>query len=97
MKQENNDDQADDDRFLHEVALERFDGGMNQPRAIVTGDDLDSRRQRRLDLGKLLLDSVDHVERIQAVPHHYNASDRFPLAIPLGHAFADVRSERHCP
>ena len=48
VKQEDDNDQADDDRLLQQVALQRVDGGMDQAGAVVTGDDLDAGRKRRL-------------------------------------------------
>ena len=55
VKQENDDDEADDDRLFEQVALQRFDGCMNQPGAVVSGDDLDAGRKRGLDFRELLL------------------------------------------
>ena len=40
MKQEDDDHQADDDRFFDQVALQRVDRCIDQPGAVVTGDDL---------------------------------------------------------
>src|SRR5689334_7794876 len=42
MKQEQDDDDADDDGFFEQVALQGFNGGMNQTGAVVTGEDFDS-------------------------------------------------------
>jgi len=46
MEEEDDDDDADDDGFFQKVALESFDGRVNQSRAVVAGDDFDTRRQR---------------------------------------------------
>ena len=64
-----------------------------KPGAVIAGHDLDSRRQRCLDLAQLLLDAVDHVQSIHAIAHDDDAADGLAFAIPLRDAFADVRAE----
>ena len=49
MEQESNRHEADDDGFFEEIALERFDGCLNQSGPVITGDDLDAGRKRRFD------------------------------------------------
>src|SRR5438552_17985173 len=45
MEQEDDDDYADDGGLFEQVALQRFDGGVNQSRAVITGDYLDAWRE----------------------------------------------------
>src|SRR6266849_9338366 len=61
--------------------------------AVIAGDDLDSRRQRSFDLSQLLLDTIDHVESIQPIPHDDNAAYGLAFTIPLRYTFAHVRAE----
>src|SRR5213075_1100719 len=49
--------------------------------------------QRRFDLFDLLFDSIDHVERVLAVPHDDDAADGLTTAVQLGHAAPNVASE----
>ena len=45
MKEEDNDDDADDDGFFQKITLKSFDGRVNQSRAVVAGNDFDTGRQ----------------------------------------------------
>ena len=75
VKQEHDNDQADDDRLLQQVALERVDGGMDEAGAVVSGDDFDAGRKRRLDFRELGFHAVDDSERVHAVAHDDNAAE----------------------
>ena len=48
------DDEADDDGLFEQVALQRFDGRMNQSGAVIARDNFDARRQRGFDFRELL-------------------------------------------
>ena len=50
VHQEEEDDDADDDHLLDEGAAKRFDGCLDEPRAIVGHDDLDPVRETALDV-----------------------------------------------
>ena len=97
MKKEENDDDADDDGFFEQVSLQRFDGGVNQAGAVVTGDDFDSGRQRGFRLRQLFLHAIDDGECVHAVTHDDDAGNGFPFPLPFGDSFADVRSEANGP
>ena len=68
---------------------------MDELAAVVGRHDLHAGRQRRRDFLQLLLDAVDDGEGIFAVAHHDDAADHFALAIELGHAAAQIRTEVH--
>ena len=55
VPEEEQDDEADDDHLLAQRVQQRVDGAVDQPRAVVGRDDLDARRQRRLELVELRL------------------------------------------
>ena len=46
VKQEDNDDEADDDRFFQQVALQRLDRVLNQSRSVISRNDFHAGRQR---------------------------------------------------
>ena len=81
--------------FFEQVALQRFDGGVNQSGAVVSRDDFHTGWQRRFDFREFLFDAVDDTEGIHAVAHHDNAANGFPFALPLGNSFPNVRPERN--
>ena len=66
---------------------------LNQPGAVISGDDLNSRRQRGRNLAELLLYAVDDIQRIHALTHDDDAADGFAFAVPLGDPFANIRAE----
>ncbi len=94
VEQENDDHDADDDSLFEQVALQRFDGGLNQSGAVVSGDHFDARWQRGFDFEELLLDAIDDAEGIHPVAHHDNPANRFPFSLPLRNSFTNVRPER---
>src|SRR6266478_5399575 len=93
MKQEHNNDQRNDNGFFNQIMFQRVDRFADQSPAVVAGNDLDSRRQRSFDLSQLLLDTVNHVERVQPITHDDNAAYGLAFAVPLSNTFADVRTE----
>ncbi len=66
---------------------------MNQPRAVVAGDDLDASRKCGLNFGESLLHAIDHRERVHAVAHDDDAADSFAFSVPLGNSFPNVRAK----
>src|SRR5258708_40131343 len=73
--------------------FQSVDGFADQSPAVIARDDLDSRRQRAFDLSELLLDTIDHVESIEAIPHDDNAAHGLALTVPLRDTFPDVWAE----
>jgi hypothetical protein len=53
----------------------------------------DALRQARRDLGDLLLDVVDHLQRVLAVARHGDAGDHLALAVEFGDAAPLVRHQ----
>src|SRR6266571_740462 len=80
--------------FFKEIALQRFDGCLNQSRPVITGENFDAGRKRRFDFAKLFLNAVDHLKRVHSVTHHNDSADGFPFAVPLRHTRADIGPER---
>src|SRR6266481_3260258 len=93
MEEEDNDDQADNDRLFDQIALQSLNRFLNQGRAVIARDHFYSWRERAFDLRKLLLDPIDDLECVEAVTHHDNAAHGLTLALPLGHAFPNIRAE----
>jgi hypothetical protein len=81
VKKEDDDHEADNDRFFDQGALEGVDRGLDQPGTIVTRDDFHSRRQRSGNFGELLLDAGNHIQRVHTVAHDNNAADGFALCV----------------
>ena len=52
VEQEHDADQRDDDEFLDQLFLQVVDRALDQARAVVRRDDLDARRQARLELSR---------------------------------------------
>src|SRR6516225_2162006 len=97
VKQKQDDHQADDDRFLNQVPLECVNRRVDQPRAIVAGNDLYAWRQAFPDFDELCFDPVDDVQRILAVTHHHDTADGFPLPVPFRDALPEVRTKADHP
>src|SRR6185437_7824068 len=96
MKQENNNNKADDDDLFEQIALEGVKGSVDQAGAVVAGHDLDSDGKRRGDLAQLSFDTIDHIQRICALPHDDDSANGLAFAIPFGNAFTDIRSKADC-
>ena len=95
VEEENDNHKADNDRFLDQIALQRFDGFLNQARTVVSFSYFDSRWQRAFDLGELFLNSIDDRQSVEAVAHHDDAAHGLALSLPFRNAFPHVRAERH--
>jgi hypothetical protein len=93
VHQEHQADQGDDDAFLDQRGLQRGDGALDQLGAVVDRGDTDAGRQARRDLGQLLLDVADHLQRVLAVAGRGDAGDNLALAVEFGDAAPLVRPE----
>ena len=86
MKQKCDADKADNHCFEYQVALKCLNRLVNEPGAVVSGDDLDTRRKRWGDFPQLCFHSIDHVQRVHAVAHDDNPTYRFSFALPVNRA-----------
>src|SRR5215470_17960260 len=93
MKEEEDSDQAHDDCLFQQIALQRFDGRVDQARAVVSGHHFNALRQRWLNLLELLLDAVDDVQRILSESHYDDPANCFTLAVPFRYAAANIGAE----
>ena len=88
MQQEHDADERDDDAFFGQCVLQRLDRAVNEIGAVIDRFDRHAFRQRRCDLGQLLLDAVDYMQCVLAVTLQSDAADDFALAVELGDAAA---------
>ncbi len=78
----------------HMTSRQRVDGPVDQSRAIVGGDDMNARRQPRLQFLDLLLDPLGDSQRILAVTHQHGAARHF-VAVLFVNAAAELRAQLH--
>ena len=90
VPEEEEDDPAHDEELFHQRVAEGVDGPLDERRAVVDGDDLDPRGQRRRDAAELLLHAVDDAQRVLSVTHDDHAAHRLALAVELGEPAAQV-------
>ena len=83
VQEEDDADGRHDGHLLDELGLQRVDGPPDEIGAVVALKDLHAFRQAFLQRPQLLLDVVNDVQGVFAVPHHNDAADRFPRAVPL--------------
>src|SRR5581483_3316919 len=95
MPKKNQADKGDDQTFLEQFFPQGRDGIADELAPVVGGNDFHAGGQGRGDLLQLFLHAVDDGERILAVAHDDDAADHLALAIQLGHAAAQVRTEVH--
>ena len=93
VQQKDDADQRDDDAFFGQRALEGLDRAMNEIGAVIDRFDADVLRQGRSDVGELLLDAVDHAQRVLPVALQRDPAHDFALAVELGDATALFGSE----
>src|SRR5689334_15410624 len=93
MEKENDDDEADDDGFLDQIALQSLYRAMNERRAVISGNDFYSRWKRPLNFRNLGFDPVDDIQRVLAEAHHHDTAHSFTFAVPIRHASADIWAE----
>ena len=67
----------------------RVDRSMNQPGAVVEGNDPHALGQSGLKLNDFFLDRLGHGQRILAVAHHHHSADCL-VAVLLQHAAAKL-------
>src|SRR5439155_7722706 len=72
----------------------RVDRAVNQSRAVVGRDDVDTFGQAGLQLLNLFFDSFSDGQRVLAVPHQHHAAGDF-VAVFLVHAAAELRPQQH--
>jgi hypothetical protein len=85
--------QRDDERLLHQGALEGVDGPVDEFRAVVHRLYRHAGRQTRADFDDLFLQVGDHFERVLAIAGHGNARHHFPFAVEFGEAAPFVRRQ----
>src|SRR6202158_5323083 len=93
MEQEDNAYEADDDGFQDQIPLQRLDGFIDQPGAVVASHNFHSRRKRRCNLMQLGFHTTDYVKRIHSETHDHNAANSLPFALPVGSPAAHLRPE----
>ncbi len=93
MEQEHAADESDNDEFLDELLLQVRDGALDEAGAVVSGDDLDTRRQAGLELLDPGLDRVDRLERILAGAHDDHPARHFALTVQLRDAASHFGSD----
>ena len=95
VEQEDEAHQRHDDGLLDQGVGERRDGAFDQAAAIVGHRDLDVVRHAAGQLGQPLLDPLDRRPGVGARTDDDDASHRLALAVPVGEAAPDLRSDRH--
>ena len=89
-------DQKNGDRgdrhFMPHHLGQRVNGPLDEPRAVVRGDNVHSCGQPRLQLLNFLFDALRDVERVLLVPHQHDAPHDF-VAVFFVHAAAELRPE----
>ena len=93
VEQERHAHQRDDDEFLDERAGEVADRALDDPGAVVGGDDLHAFRQALFQAIEFLLHRLDGGERVLAIAHDDDAARHLALAVQLGDAAAHLRPE----
>ena len=95
VKEKENCHERDDDRLFDEFSAQCSNRGVNQTRSVVSPDKAHAFRERALNFRHLLLDGLDHGERIRAVPHHDPAGDDLALAVEVRDPASQCRSDLH--
>src|SRR5579859_6747738 len=70
---------------------------MDKPRAVITGDDLDTSRKCGFDFGESFLYTINHCECIHSVTHDDDATDNFALTVPFGNSFPNIGAKSDRP
>src|SRR5271170_7977119 len=83
MEEEDDDDNADDDGLFQQIALKRFNRGINQAGAVISLHDDDTCGKRGCDLTELLFDSVNDVQGIQPLAHDDDSNRSSVRSHPL--------------
>ena len=78
---------GDDQRLLDQRALQRFDGALDQFRAVVDGADAHALGQAAgVISASFVLDVGDHLQRVLAVARHGDARHHLAFAVEFGDA-----------
>ncbi len=93
VQQEDDADESDDDTLLKQRVPERVNGGIDQVRPVVDGNDLDRFRQAGLDLPESSLDALDDIESVHAKALQHDAACDFSVAVELGDTTPFVGTE----
>ena len=93
MHQEGQANQRDDDAFLEQFFLQRFDRAVDQRRAVVSHGVFDIGRKAFHRFVEALLDVVDDLPSICAVTDDDDAADGFTLAVQFRDAAPHVGAE----
>ena len=91
VQQEDQAHEGDNEGFLDELVFEILDRPLDQRRPVVDRDDLDAFRQALLDLLELLLDAIDHGQRIRTRPHHDDPADHLSFTVEFHDTAAQLR------
>ena len=89
VEQEHQADDRDDDRLLDERVGQGLDGPEDQFRPVVGGNEADAIGQAKR--GNLRVECADDLQCIRADPHHHDAADRLPGAVPVRGTAANLR------
>ena len=82
--------------FLHQTAGQGVDRPVDQPRAVVDGDQLDPLRQALLAVPRASgLDRGDGRQGVPARAHQDDAAHHLALPVELGDPLAHLRAEAH--
>ena len=92
MKQEEKTHHGNDEELFKQFVAKVFHRALDEPRAVVGRDDLDSLGQTALQLLYLVLDRSDGLQCILARAHHDDAADGFALAVEFADAAAHLGS-----
>ena len=71
------------------------DGTLDELRTVVDRDDLDARRQPRLDLLQPGLHPANRVQRVLAAAHHHDAGHGLPRAVQIDRSPPKVGTQDH--
>ena len=93
MEQKGDDDQTHDDHLDRQFVTQHVDGPLDQVGAVVRGHQVDPLGQRRLHLRQPLLDLLDDLQGVLAVPHDDDPTDDLAHAVELGQAAAHVGTQ----
>ncbi len=93
MQEEHDANQCDDGAFFHESAAQRFDGSMDERRAVVDRHNVHALGQAAGELANAPLDVVDDIERVGAEALQHDAAGDLAIAVEFGEPPAFIRSK----
>ena len=95
MQQEQEADEGHDHALLGQLLPQRLDRPLDEPAAVVDGDDLHALRQASLQLVQPGLDALNNLVDVDARAYDDDAADHFPFTVQLGEPASDVRAQLH--